>query len=104
MGRKDDALELFERLLTLRNDLGLMSEEYDTRAQRLVGNFPQAFSHVSLVNTAFNLSGYPPLGTMDHEGRSKTADLIRQSSGKRTLHLGARAHRRNHKHPGGAST
>jgi Glycosyl hydrolases family 15 len=47
---------LFERLLALRNDLGLLSEEYDPIAGRQVGNFPQAFSHVSLVNTAVGLS------------------------------------------------
>jgi GH15 family glucan-1,4-alpha-glucosidase len=56
LGRMDDARTLFERLLTLRNDLGLLSEEYDAQRGRLVGNFPQAFSHVALVNTAFNLS------------------------------------------------
>ena len=47
---------LFERLLALRNDVGLLSEEYDPQRERLVGNFPQAFSHVGLVNTAMNLS------------------------------------------------
>jgi GH15 family glucan-1,4-alpha-glucosidase len=52
----DDARQLFERLLDLRNDVGLLAEEYDTRAGRLVGNFPQAFSHIALVNTAHNLS------------------------------------------------
>jgi GH15 family glucan-1,4-alpha-glucosidase len=106
IGRKDDALELFERLLSLRNDLGLMSEEYDTRAQRQVGNFPQAFSHVSLVNTAFNLSGYPPLGSMDHERRSEAAHRIRLSSGrgKKQSHLGARTHHRSRKHLGGPAT
>ncbi len=56
-GRGRDARELFERLLELRNDLGMLSEEYDPVLGRLVGNFPQAFSHVSLVNSAFNLSG-----------------------------------------------
>jgi GH15 family glucan-1,4-alpha-glucosidase len=56
VGRIDDARELFTRLLGLRNDLGLLSEEYDVKARRLVGNFPQAFSHVALVNTAHNLS------------------------------------------------
>ncbi|WP_448207097.1 glycoside hydrolase family 15 protein [Azospirillum sp. sgz302134] len=55
-GRRDDALALFERLLALRNDLGLLSEEYDPQAKRLVGNFPQAFSHIALVNSAHNLS------------------------------------------------
>jgi GH15 family glucan-1,4-alpha-glucosidase len=60
MGRKDDATTLFERLLALRNDVGLLSEEYDYVARRQVGNFPQAFSHVSLVNTAFLVSGQEP--------------------------------------------
>jgi GH15 family glucan-1,4-alpha-glucosidase len=54
-GRMDDARTLFERLLALRNDVGLLSEEYDIAGKRLVGNFPQAFSHVGLVNTAHNL-------------------------------------------------
>jgi GH15 family glucan-1,4-alpha-glucosidase len=54
-GRLGEARELFERLLSLRNDVGLLSEEYDPRAGRLVGNFPQAFSHVGLINTARNL-------------------------------------------------
>jgi GH15 family glucan-1,4-alpha-glucosidase len=56
LGRLDDARALFERLLSLRNDLGLLSEEYDPAAERLLGNFPQAFSHVALVNSAFNLT------------------------------------------------
>src|SRR4051812_34361194 len=55
--RRDEAERLFERLLGLRNDLGLLSEEYDSRAKRQVGNTPQAFSHVGLVNTARHLSG-----------------------------------------------
>jgi GH15 family glucan-1,4-alpha-glucosidase len=54
--RHADAQSLFERLLALRNDVGLLSEEYDTGAKRLVGNFPQAFSHVGLVNSARNLA------------------------------------------------
>ncbi|HSZ99767.1 MAG TPA: glycoside hydrolase family 15 protein [Streptosporangiaceae bacterium] len=57
-GRHEEALELFERLLALRNDVGLLSEEYDPRYGRLVGNMPQAFSHVPLVQTALNLSGH----------------------------------------------
>jgi GH15 family glucan-1,4-alpha-glucosidase len=56
LGRIDEARALFERLLSLRNDVGLLAEEYDTRLQRQVGNFPQAFSHVALINTAHNLS------------------------------------------------
>ncbi|HEY0877546.1 MAG TPA: glycoside hydrolase family 15 protein [Zeimonas sp.] len=55
LGRLADANALFERLLSVRNDLGLLAEEYDPRARRLVGNFPQAFSHVALVNTLHNL-------------------------------------------------
>ncbi len=56
MGRRQDALALFQRLLSIRNDLGLLSEEYDTSNRRLIGNFPQAFSHVSLINSANNLA------------------------------------------------
>jgi GH15 family glucan-1,4-alpha-glucosidase len=55
LGRHADARALFERLLALRNDLGLLAEMYDPGARRLLGNFPQAFSHVALVNTALNL-------------------------------------------------
>ena len=68
LGRRDDALRLFERLLELRNDVGLLSEEYDTANRRLVGNFPQAFSHVSLINTASNLSR--PKGPAEDRQRS----------------------------------
>ena len=56
LGRLEEARVLFERLLALRNDLGLLSEEYDSKAGRLAGNFPQAFSHVAMVSTAMNLS------------------------------------------------
>ncbi len=62
IGRRQDALDLFERLLGLRNDVGLLAEEYDATAGRLVGNFPQAFSHISLVNSARNLSQGPRQG------------------------------------------
>jgi GH15 family glucan-1,4-alpha-glucosidase len=57
-GRRSEALELFEHLLTFRNDLGLLAEEYDTRARRQLGNFPQAFSHVALVSSAYNLAAH----------------------------------------------
>jgi GH15 family glucan-1,4-alpha-glucosidase len=57
MGRKDEARDLFERLLKLRNDLGLYSEEYDPRTKRQLGNFPQAFTHVAMINCAQFLSG-----------------------------------------------
>ncbi len=56
LGRMDDAERLFERLLGLCNDVGLLAEEYDSKRKRLVGNFPQAFSHISVINTAHNLS------------------------------------------------
>ncbi|MEU7820745.1 glycoside hydrolase family 15 protein [Catellatospora sp. NPDC049133] len=56
MGRVDEAREVFERLLGLRNDVGLLAEEYDTDARRQVGNFPQAFSHVPLIDTARHLA------------------------------------------------
>jgi GH15 family glucan-1,4-alpha-glucosidase len=55
LGRIDDASKLFESLLAVRNDLGLLAEEYDPIRKRLVGNFPQGFSHIGLINTAFNL-------------------------------------------------
>ncbi len=55
-GRRDEAERLFEHLLTVRNDVGLLAEEYDVDRKRLVGNFPQAFSHVALVNSACSLS------------------------------------------------
>jgi GH15 family glucan-1,4-alpha-glucosidase len=57
IGRHDDAVAMFERLAALANDVGLLSEEYDPVAKRMLGNFPQAFTHVSLVNSASNLSG-----------------------------------------------
>ncbi len=56
LGQRDQAARLYQRLLGLRNDVGLLSEEYDPGHDRLVGNFPQAFSHVGLVNSAFNLA------------------------------------------------
>jgi GH15 family glucan-1,4-alpha-glucosidase len=57
IGRKADARALFDRLLALCNDVGLLAEEYDTVAQRMVGNFPQALSHIALIHAAFTLSG-----------------------------------------------
>jgi GH15 family glucan-1,4-alpha-glucosidase len=56
LGREDEGAQLFERLLALRNDVGLLSEQYDVPTKRLVGNFPQAFSHIALINTAHNLA------------------------------------------------
>jgi GH15 family glucan-1,4-alpha-glucosidase len=54
-GRLDDARQLYERLLALCNDVGLLSEEYDPVRQCMLGNFPQAFSHIGIVNSALNL-------------------------------------------------
>ncbi len=64
MGREREAREMFQRLLDVRTSLGLISEEYDTARHRLIGNFPQAFTHVGLINTARNLS--PKLGPAEH--------------------------------------
>jgi GH15 family glucan-1,4-alpha-glucosidase len=82
-GRYEDAVALFKRLLLLRNDLGLLAEEYDASAKRQLGNFPQAFSHLALVNAARNL--------MSTEGP------VHQRAGKESLsvvwrrdHIGAR--------------
>jgi GH15 family glucan-1,4-alpha-glucosidase len=55
-GRNEEATALFEKLLAIRNDVGLLSEEYDPGSQRLLGNFPQALSHLALINTAHNLA------------------------------------------------
>jgi GH15 family glucan-1,4-alpha-glucosidase len=75
IGRVDDAHRLFERLLALRNDLGLLSEEYDVGRKRLVGNFPQAFSHIALVNAAFDLerAGETHQRTQRHPSPAATA-------------------------------
>jgi GH15 family glucan-1,4-alpha-glucosidase len=59
MGRRDEAVAIYERLLALRNDVGLLAEEFDPGSGRQLGNFPQAFSHVALVNTANYLSEDP---------------------------------------------
>ena len=56
LGRRKEALKLFERLLALRNDLGLFSEEYDQPNQRMIGNFPQAFTHLTMIQSALALS------------------------------------------------
>jgi GH15 family glucan-1,4-alpha-glucosidase len=74
--RRADAQKLFERLLTLRNDVGLLSEEYDPQQKRLVGNFPQALSHIALVNAAFNLQGD---GQIHHRAPGlKKAEAVRR--------------------------
>ena len=70
-GRYDEARRIFERLLALRNDVGLLSEQYDPDARRMLGNFPQAFSHVGLINTARNLTrhGGPAEDRQNPHGR-----------------------------------
>jgi GH15 family glucan-1,4-alpha-glucosidase len=64
IGRHDEATKLFERLLGLSNDVGLFSEEWDVQQNRMVGNFPQALSHIALAHAAFAISGewQPELG------------------------------------------
>ncbi len=73
LNRRQEARRLFDRLLSLRNDVGLLAEEYDPRAKRQLGNFPQAFSHVALVNTAFNLTrSEGPAGERAGDGQAAT--------------------------------
>ena len=71
LGRRADAVRMFERLLSLRNDVGLLAEEYDPRLRRQAGNFPQAFSHIALLSTAFNL------GRADHRETRRPTDQRR---------------------------
>lgn len=68
LGRTEDARRLFEGVLAVRNDVGLLSEGYDPRARRLVGNFPQAFSHIGLIHTASNLSRGQILSPAEQRG------------------------------------
>jgi GH15 family glucan-1,4-alpha-glucosidase len=70
IGRRADANKLFSRLLAIRNELGLLAEEYEPREQRHQGNFPQAFSHIALINTAFNLTRIDKPSTQRADGDS----------------------------------
>jgi GH15 family glucan-1,4-alpha-glucosidase len=71
IGRKADATAMFERLLALRNDVGLLSEEYDVVGKRMVGNFPQALSHIALVHSAFAMSGlWEPQHSIGTKGKT----------------------------------
>ena len=81
LGRRDDAVRLFEHLLTLRNDLGLLSGEYEPHTGRLVGNFPQAFSHLALVNSASNLAHYRKPTEQRSQRRMLNSDLISMAVG-----------------------
>ncbi|HEY4283122.1 MAG TPA: glycoside hydrolase family 15 protein, partial [Chthoniobacterales bacterium] len=80
IGRTEDAKAMFERLLRLQNDLGLLSEEYDPIAKRQLGNFPQAFTHLALVNTARILSGDEKLSWQDSAPTKTSEDLSEQSA------------------------
>ena len=96
IGREEEATELFERLLALRNDLGLLAEEYDPMAGRLVGNFPQAFSHVSLINSAFRLSGRDPLSLADDGTRIVVDTTLTDETIGRARRFGRAQVRRRH--------
>jgi GH15 family glucan-1,4-alpha-glucosidase len=85
-GRYDEARRTFERVARLANDLGLLSEEYDPRSKRLLGNFPQAFTHVALVNTARNLSrgsGAPAEDRRSRGGRGEQGEREKGKTGER---------------------
>jgi GH15 family glucan-1,4-alpha-glucosidase len=73
LGRHDDAHALFERLVSLANDVGLLAEEYDPVSRRLLGNFPQAFTHLALVNSAFNVLPHLPSPMHRRHARSHSA-------------------------------
>ena len=79
-GRKREARALFERLLGLCNDVGLLAEEYDPRARRQLGNFPQAFSHLALINTALNLHNHGPAHRRRNALTADTAVFTRATS------------------------
>jgi GH15 family glucan-1,4-alpha-glucosidase len=87
VGRRREATVLFERLLDLRNDVGLLAEEWDPVTGRQVGNVPQAFSHVPLVSTARNLSGHADARSIrsGHGWSGRVAQRLAE-------------HRRNHNH------
>jgi len=72
LGRHDEAHALFDRLVSLRNDLGLLAEEYDPKEKRQLGNFPQAFTHLALVNTAFNVLPHLPTPTRRRHARGES--------------------------------
>lgn len=82
-GRHDEARSVYERLLALRNDVGLLAEEYDPLSGRMLGNFPQAFSHVGLVNTGLNLG--QPSGPAHRRGPDMCEDLSWLPDGHRNL-------------------
>jgi GH15 family glucan-1,4-alpha-glucosidase len=93
-GRIADAERLFRNLIALRNDLGLLSEEYDQRAQRLVGNFPQAFSHMALVNSAYNLTRAEKPVEQRADGHHKLRRNAKAKEGKKRNSRPRKAQRR----------
>jgi GH15 family glucan-1,4-alpha-glucosidase len=88
LGRTDDARQMLDRLLSLRNDLGLLSEEYDPVAGRLIGNFPQAFSHVSLVNSVSKLNGHSKPVAAGHTLSRVRRSMNGSKTGAGRMHLG----------------
>ena len=80
MGRRKDARRVFERLVSLSNDVGLLAEQYDPHAKRQIGNFPQAFSHVGLLSTAFNL-GHGRAQAGPHPVQQRTIDGVESAAG-----------------------
>jgi len=82
VGRTRDARALFDRLLRLRNDVGLLSEQYDVTNQRMVGNFPQAFSHIALANAAFYLDEGRNIRRRDNHGRPARQPRRRRRNGR----------------------
>jgi GH15 family glucan-1,4-alpha-glucosidase len=76
-GRESEARALFERLLELRNDVGLLSEEYDFRRKRLCGNFPQAFSHVALVNAGMAMTAESGVAPDDERSARSAAEPVK---------------------------
>jgi GH15 family glucan-1,4-alpha-glucosidase len=85
IGRTSEARKLFEKLLELRNDLGLLAEEYDVKRKRLVGNFPQAFSHIALVNAAFDLEDGKEVRERAHRSTQKKSRKRLSSSASRRM-------------------
>jgi len=81
IGRESDARAMFDRLVELSNDVGLLAEEYDVGAKRMVGNFPQALSHISLLHAAFTISGeWTPV--RGHDGMGESAAEHTKRTGK----------------------
>jgi GH15 family glucan-1,4-alpha-glucosidase len=82
-GRLDEASALFDNLLAIRNDLGLLAEEYDVVRKRLVGNFPQGFSHIGLINAAYNLiNARGPAQQRAHQAPPPTDGSERKGAGR----------------------